>query len=222
MSEVAVRTRRPGLARRVARQAGRFLLLELRLYASLGRWVGRRPDVPPGARAFGYDARTRLLLVVFIVVSAVEVVALDLILHRWPLGAPARLPLLVIGVWGVVWMLGLLATHLVRPHTVGPEGARVRDGMDVDLDLPWEAVHAVGRRPQTHERKPPRVIEEDGEHVLVVAVLNETNLQITLEQPRALRAPGLPREEWPRVRRVRFWADDPRAYLDEVRRHIAG
>ena len=219
MSELAVGPCSPGLARRAARQVARFLLLELRFYASLVRWVCRRPDVPAGARAFGYDARTRLLLVVFVVVSGVEVVALDLILHRWP---AVRLPLLVVGIWGVVWMLGLLATHLVRPHTVGPQGARVRDGMDGDLDLPWEVVHAVGRRPQTHPEKPPRVLEEDGEHVLVVAVSNETNLQITLEQPTALRSPGQPPESWPRVRRVRFWADDPQGYLDEVRRHLVG
>lgn len=206
-----------GRVRRGARLLRRFVVLELRLYGSLARWVSRRPDVPEGAAGFRYDARTRLLLVVFIVVSAVEVVALDLILHRWP---AVRLPLLVIGIWGVVWMLGLLATHLVRPHTVGPRGARVRDGMDLDLDLPWDLVHAVGRRAQTHEEKPPRVIEEDGQRVLVVAVSNETNLQITLEQPTLLALPGVPADRGEAVTRVRFWADDPRAYLDAVRLHL--
>lgn len=207
----------PGRVRRAARLLWRFAVLELRLYGSLLRWVTRRPDIPVGAAGFGYDARTRLLLVVFIVVSAVEVVALDLILHRWP---AVRLPLLVVGIWGVVWMLGLLATHLVRPHTVGPHGARVRDGMDLDLDLPWDVVHAVGRRTQTHDEKPPRIIEEEGGRVLVVAVSNETNLQVTLEQPMVLPLPGLPGVRGEAVTKVRFWADDPRAYLDEVRRHL--
>ena len=59
----------PGGGRRAARLLWRFVVLELRLYGSLARWAARRPDIPADGAGFRYDARTRLLLVVFIIFS---------------------------------------------------------------------------------------------------------------------------------------------------------
>ena len=58
-------------------------------------------------------------MIVFIAVSAVELMAVDLIVRRWP---SVRIPLLVLSIWGLVWMLGFLFGMLTRPHAVGPEG----------------------------------------------------------------------------------------------------
>ena len=45
--------------------------------------------------------------------SATEVVVLDVLLSRW--WTPLRIPLLVVGVWGVVWMLGMMSAYRTRP-----------------------------------------------------------------------------------------------------------
>ena len=63
-----------------------------------------------------------LVIWLFIFVSAVEVVAVELLLPWESL----RLPFLVIGIWGLVWMLGLLASITVHWHLVSDVGLRVR------------------------------------------------------------------------------------------------
>src|SRR5690606_20558585 len=47
--------------------------------------ITRRRHVPAGAEAFTYRGPIMSILIVFIAVSAIEVVAVDLIVHRWPI-----------------------------------------------------------------------------------------------------------------------------------------
>jgi len=108
---------------RLGRFAKRALMLELSVYANIGRFIARRPAVPRGAAGFSFHKPVMTILVIFIVLSAVEVPIFDLIVHRWP---AVRITLLVLGIWGVTWMFGLLCAYLMRPHTVGPAGIRVR------------------------------------------------------------------------------------------------
>jgi hypothetical protein len=97
--------------------AKRATLMELRGYQSIYRFMFRRPKVSAGAEGFSYHRPILALMIVFIVVSAVEVVVVDWIASRW---AYIRIPVLIISIWGVVWMLDLLFGVLVRPHAVGP------------------------------------------------------------------------------------------------------
>jgi hypothetical protein len=49
----------------------------------------------------------------------------------------------------------------------------------------------------------------------------ETNLEIELERPTEVRLPGLPPKGGTHeVELLRFWADDPEAVLDAVRRQL--
>lgn len=205
-------TGRPPWGRRVLSLARRALLLELRMYASIGRAVARRPDVEPGGEGYRYDAPVRVLVVAFLVVSAVELVVVDLLVHRWPL---VRVPFLVVGVWGLVWMLGLLCSHRVRPHAVGPSGLVLRDGMDLDLHVPPEAVAEVRTRRRSYAEKPSRVVEDQGSRVLVLHVSQETDVDVRLDGPRAFR---LPNGRVVEVDAIRLWVDDPDGFVAAVRR----
>jgi hypothetical protein len=100
-------------------------MMELRGYQSIYRFIFRRPKTPPGAAAFSYHQPVLAILVVFVVVSAVELVVVDLIVQRW---AQIRIPLLILGIWGLVFMLGLLPGMLTRPHAVGPTASRCDPG----------------------------------------------------------------------------------------------
>ncbi len=106
---------------RLADLALRALRVEVRIYESLWRAIARRPSIPRGAQGFRYHRPVLTILVIFIVLSAIEIPILDLVVHRW---LPLRIVFLVLGIWGLTWMLGLLCAYLTRPHTVGPE-ARV-------------------------------------------------------------------------------------------------
>ncbi len=76
--------------------AGRALQMEIGVW-HVYRFVFRRPKVPAGAVGFGYHIPVQTVLVVFIAMSAVEIVVLDLIVHRW---AYVRIPVLAAGIWG--------------------------------------------------------------------------------------------------------------------------
>ena len=111
---------------------------EVALYRSLVRWATRRPAVPAGATAVPYVGAVSLLLWVFTIGSAVELVALHLILP-WE---HVRLVADIVGIWGLVWMLGYTASHYVYPHLLDATGLRLRSGHHLAVDVPWDAVGA--------------------------------------------------------------------------------
>lgn len=216
----------PGLWIRVKHWAIRLLKIELRIYESIWRAIARRPAIPSGARGFRYHKPVLTILCIFIVLSAVEIPIIDLIVHRWPV---ARVVLLVLGIWGLTWMLGLLCAYLMRPHTVGPLGIRVREGLELDLNLPWDVIASVGikktvdsemMRP-VDEGKPPRLFADDDDRVLALRMSGETNIEVRLEGLTPLVLPGLPPKGGEQnCSVVRFWVDDPEALLDAVRAQI--
>jgi hypothetical protein len=113
--------------------ARRALLMELRGYQSIYRFAFRRPKVPAGAVGFSYYQPVLAILIVFAALSAVEIVVLDLIVRRW---AHIRIPLLILSVWGLIYMLGFLFGMLTRPHAIGPNGIRARYGTEIDVLFP--------------------------------------------------------------------------------------
>lgn len=192
--------------------------LEKIMYASIGRAITRRPAVPSGGRGFAYHRQSILVIIVFIVVSTIELVAVDLIVHRWWW---LRWPLLGVGIWGLVWMVGLLCAHLMRPHTVGPVGVRIRDGMDLDVAISWDDVHSVAIRRRHFEPKSPRVIDDGDDRILAATVNDDANIRIVLEGPTTVRLPGLaPKGGEQVVTTVWLWTDEPKEYLAEVGKHL--
>lgn len=213
MTTLAPPDRRPWW-RAAGHLAKRATLAEIGGYQSIYRFLFRRPRVPPGAVGFSYHQPVFAILVVFIAVSAVELVAVDLIVRRWPV---VRIALLVLSLWGLVWMFGLLFGMLTRPHAVGPEGLRLRYGSEIDIAVPWDEVHVVSKRVRTRPDKEPQVVvDEHGAATLHLRVGDETNIDIRLERPLEVRLPQGRRT----VSRITLHVDDPRAFMDEVRRHI--
>jgi hypothetical protein len=200
--------------RRVAHLARRAWAMEIHGYQNTYRFLFRRPRVPTRAVGFSYHQPVLPILIVFTALSAIELVVVDVIVHRW--WPPARIPLLVLGVWGVTFMLGLLFGMLVRPHAVGPDGIRIRSGSEVDIPLTWDDIGSVVLRKRTIQEKEPRVtVNEQGEATLHLRIMNETNLEIRLEQPTALQLPSGTET----VSVVTIYADDPKGFLAEARRH---
>jgi len=199
--------------RRVARVARAAWRMEKGVWVSLFRFVFRRPRVPEGASAFAYHAPVRSLLVILLVLSAIEIPVVDLIVHPWPW---VRIPLLIAGIWGVTWMLGLLLGFLTRPHAVGPAGIRARAGAEIDVDLPWELIGSVERSPSTAQHAP--LVEDDAVlgPTLSLRMQDEANILITLERPVTRKIRGEQRT----FAAVRLWTDDVPGFLAAVRTHI--
>ena len=213
MITTASRHKRTGW-RFVGYLARRALLMEIRGYQSIYRFVFRRPKVPAGAIAFSYYQPVLAILIVFVALSAVEIVVLDLIVRRW---AHVRIPLLILSVWGLIYMLGFLFGMLTRPHAIGPAGIRVRYGPEIDIPLLWDDIESVTRRKHTLQNKQPKVsVDEDGEATLHLRMQNETNIEVELRAPIVVRLPQGPET----VSKVTLYADDSQAFMNEVGRHL--
>ena len=201
----------PSRGTRIIDAARRALHAELRVYSSIGRAIVRRPAIPAGGTGLGYHRPVLTVLFIFIGLSAVEIPIIDLIVHRWP---AVRIAMLVLGIWGVTWMLGLLCAMLMRPHTVGPDGIRVRSGLEIDVAVSWKDIASIAVSRRVDEPKQPRV--SGGEYA--ERVQNETNILVELERPVGIRLPGLaPKGGEHVVESIRLWADEPRALIAAAR-----
>lgn len=203
-----------GAVRRVLRWAWVALKLEVTLYAALGRWVTRRRDVPDGTVPLGYSRLVAPMLWLWIFGSAVEVVVLDVLLTRW--WTPLRIPVLVLGVWGLVWMLGMLSAYRTRPHLLGEDVLQVRDGIHARIDVRLDRIDSV--RTVDHELpgllRSVHVEGEEPDAILLVGVGSRTNLELVLAGPTVLETPHGPST----VSRVGLWVDEPREVAEVLRR----
>lgn len=191
----------------------RAVAFEVNLYRSLFRWVTRRPDVPPGAAAFPYVGAIATLLWAFVIVSAIELVAVHLLLP-WE---TIRLVADLLGLWGLVWMLGLTANLNVHPHLVNGSGVHIRYGHSTDIVVPLDAIAGVaGKLRSPASSKTIQLDREERGTVLSVVMGGQTNVELTLGRPL-----GVPLRKGPEtVVAIRFHADDARGLVARVRERL--
>ncbi|MDT9593672.1 hypothetical protein RDV89_11380 [Nocardioides zeae] len=190
----------------------RLLRLEAAGYASIGRWVRRRPDVPEGSEAVGYSQVSGPMMWLFVIGSAVEVVVVHVLLHRWPW---VQWPVAVLGVWSLLWMVGLLAGVRTHPHLLTPSALRVRSGPTVEVEVPYARIaEVVGRE---RELSSSVRVGEVADDWYAIGVSGSTNVQVVLTEPMELPAPGLTGEGTVVVGTIGLWADDPRALTRTLR-----
>lgn len=210
---VFVRLRQRGLSRRAAvyelvpEPVVRLIGHELRLMVSLVRWVARRPlGTGPGLRAFGHARDQAAYMYGFAFVCVVETVGMSYLLASWPV---VHAVVLVLDVYTVLFVVGLHAASVTRPHVLGGGVLRVRQGGHVDVPIPLDRIAAVRHELRfSHEK-------EDG--VLNLAVASQTSVTIELAEPvTAVRLLG---KRCP-VRLVRCHADDARALVDALRQAL--
>jgi hypothetical protein len=186
----------------------KMLAYEKRLWRNLFQWVARRPAGGPGSVAFGNTRAVMPIMWAFVVLSAVEIIAVDLIVSRW---ATVRTILLILGAYGLLWMLGLVATFKVHPHVLDTVGIRLRSGPSVDLQVPWSAVADARVHRRYAHGKGLRV--DHG--VATIAVMSETHVDIRLREQTTL--PGVSEP----VQELHVYADDPSAFAAAITERVA-
>ncbi|WP_242440752.1 hypothetical protein [Streptomyces sp. CB02923] len=205
-----------GKGAEVGSKGRRLLAYEGRWMASLGLWVSRRRHgVGAGERALGYARAQAPLLYGFMFVCVVEAVGAEFLLAKLPV---ARWIMLVLDVYTVLMVVGFQAAAVTRPHVVGPDGLRVRNGARMDVWIPLERIASVRydlRFPKA-ETAGREAQERDG--VLELAVAAQTCVTVELTEPvTAVKLLGQRLE----VRTVRFHADEGRAAVAAVRDLLA-
>ncbi|MEU9857576.1 hypothetical protein [Streptomyces sp. NPDC047974] len=197
-------TRREALAELVPERVLRLIGHELSLMASLGRWVARRPHGTAGAEGVFPHARDQAALMYgFAFVCLVETVGMSWLLAGLPV---VHAIVFVLDVYTVLFVLGLHAASVTRPHVLGGGRLRARQAAHVDVEVPLERIAAVRRENRfTHEKK-------EGE--LNLAVGSQTSVTLELSEP--VEVVGLLGGIRP-VTTVRLHADDPKALYEALR-----
>ena len=205
------------LLRRLPRLLRDAVGFELALYRSLARWVARRPDVPSGATPIGYSRLVAPMLWLWIFGSTVEVIVVEVVLRHvdQPWAAAVRVPLLLLGIWGVVWMLGMLASLRVRPHLLTDTELLARSGARTWLAVPLAAVEST----RSVEHQLPGVIRSlhVDDTLALVGVSSRTNLELILSGPTTV---STSKGELS-VSRVGIWVDEPRKIAAQLRPRLS-
>ncbi|WP_182378717.1 hypothetical protein [Nocardioides sp. WS12] len=193
------------------------ILLELALYGCLARWIIRRPAVPRGATPIGYAQLVGPMLWLWIFGSATEAVVVEVVLRQIDTGwaEAIRLPFLVVGIWGVLWMLGLMASYRMRPHLLTDDTLRIRNSARTWVDVPLAAIAST----QSAEHELPGIVKSvhlDG-GLLLVGVGSRTNLELKLTESTVLRTS----KGDVTADRVDLWVDDPRGVAAQLRAGLA-
>ncbi|MGW9209738.1 hypothetical protein ACWGR4_22450 [Embleya sp. NPDC055664] len=196
---------RAALGRIVPGPVLRILTHERRIWESLVRWVAHRPHGVAGADAVFTHARDQALTVYCLAFGCVvETAAVSFLLSGLPV---LHYVLLALDVYTVLFVLGVQAAAVTRPHVLADGILRVRQGARVDIRVPLDHVAAVRLEARfTHDKK-------SGELNLPVA----SQTSITLELTTPVDAPtflGASRH----VTVIRLHADDPKALHTAVTR----
>ena len=191
-----------------------LVTLEIGIWRSLFLWVTRRVSgLRPGVQAFSYSKDIVPIMGAFIFVSLIELPVVHVLLP-WD---TVRLVVVVLSIWGLLWMIGLLASMKVFPHLLDDAGLRIRYGTSADVRVPWEAVASVtSRRHSAPTRQTVQVERGDDGAVLSVAVLKQTKVDVVLHRPTAIALPGGAEE----ITEVRLYADDPRGFVAAARERL--
>ncbi|WP_326688382.1 hypothetical protein OIE63_15290 [Streptomyces sp. NBC_01795] len=190
---------------RAVRVLRRLALHEIRCLTSIAMWLARRRSgVRPGDLTAPYAAAQASTMLLFGFITVVETVALSVLLAPWPM---VHMPTLVLDVYGVVFVIGLHAASVVRPHLVGADGSlRVRYAALADLRVPAGLVasaHAVRRYPDAG-------MVDVTEDTLTLPVAGQTSVTVHLSEPVTFVRP-LGAEA--RIRTLHLHSDTPEALV---------
>ena len=184
-------------------------------WVSLALWLRRRSALTGEEMPYPYRGPLLAPMWVMTILSALEVVALDVLIPWTPGWTWLRVTLVVIGVWGVVFVLGMLAGVTVHPHALGPAGLRIRHGATLEIAIPWDRVRSVRHEQRSWEG---RSVDVDGPS-LRIAVSKQTNVHLRLDEPvEAL----LVREGRRMVSEIAFHTDDVRGIVKAIRQRMGG
>ncbi|MEU1964899.1 PH domain-containing protein [Micromonospora sediminicola] len=203
---------------RAFRLARRVVAYEWGMWRSLTRWILRRPyPVAPGAETYAYVGGVQAILLAFIVLSTIEIPVLDVILRHTVDQPTVRHAAIGLGVWGVLWMVGLLASLRIHPHVVDDAGLRVRNGVSIDVTIPWTAVAQISVRRRSLPSSRAVQYDADDPAVLNLGVGSQTAIDVVLREPLSVPLPKGPSAP---VREIRLYADEPAALVERARRHL--
>lgn len=168
--------------------------------------LARKQHIPRGAAPFGYTKGTMAFPVAIVVASLVELGVVH-VLVPW---AWLQILLLVLTIWGIVFVLGPFASRAAHPHLVTGEALELRWGHRSVLSTPLTNVRSVEPLVDHAPTQPAA----DGTR-LILTQFQSTNVRIVFEQPVA-SDPPVPQRHLPagfRAAEAALYVEDPAAFV---------
>lgn len=194
--------------RRAHRLVRWLVVTEIGVWRSLFFWVTRRvPGMGPRVEALSYSRQIAPIMGAFIFVSLIELPVVHLLIP-WD---AIRVVTLIVSVWGLLWMVGMLASMTVFPHLLDGDGLRIRYGTSTDIHIPRDAIASVRARRRSVDTR--RHVHVDGT-VVSVPVMKQTRVDVILRGPTTIELPDGLAE----VAELRLYADDAGALVRSMAR----
>lgn len=197
----------------VPRRIAVFLAMEPFLYWDLIRWALRLGSRPGNGAVFGYTGSPRwgALLALVLLLLPVELLLWELLIPSswiW-----IRLAVLVLGLWGTVYVLGLYASMRLRPHLLRAGALELRYGHFFSSHLPLGLIAAV--EPVRGTRPPRRGfgVVCGSDETAYLPGDEEPRVRIELREPRMMGNVG---EEPRPVKKLYLYVDKPRELLQAL------
>ena len=188
------------------------VLTEVDLLFSLGRVALRRPPrIPADAESIQAREGTLAIPLAFAALTLIEVVALHILLP-WPELSAA---LTLISVYGLLLMIGVIASRWDRPHHATATSLVLHNGAHVVADIPYAEISYVV--PVLDGTVTSPVIEHG---VARLATMNGCSVAVGLESPHPVALTGSRRTSVHRVTEIRFAADDASGVIETLRARL--
>jgi hypothetical protein len=196
-----------GLAAVLPRRMAKLILFEPRLWVCLARWAtGRYPKT-----GFHYDASLRTIIWTAAALVVIEGAIVDLLLELLLPGGVWVWVALGLHLYGLLVLLGFLASWATHPHILDEHGLRLRDGIFTELVIPYSAVTdaRVARQPNLGRSG----LKIDG--TTAVLACGDATVALALDSTRPLAVHGRP--EGISLASLATTVDQPRTFVDALR-----
>jgi hypothetical protein len=191
----------------------RVLASEIKLWYCLGIWLFRRNPKSENYFTYHKSSILRIMPVVFLFTTPVEVFLLELIIPwTW-----LQWLLIVVAVYSFFWIAGLYASMVSLPHELGYSAVRLSYGILARVEIPYTDIENV-----TLSRSSDGTIR-DGLKVQKKAAVAQFvvggNTNVTLKLKRSLEIQGWLGRTAP-VSSISIAVDEPERFVNSVRKMV--
>ena len=191
--------------------------IEGRMFKSAALFIVRKTDVPLKADEIPYGRDWRVTGYSLVIVAFVELVVVDaLCVHFAGEQSEARLLLLAISVYFIVWSVGFVAGSKTMPCYAGEEGLVLACGIMHRIEIPWEGVLSVCLRKENLEKRSSLI--RSGRHLHLNNGSQTNELALYLHENSAVFIDG--ELSGPPICKISFSADSPSAAKEIIESYL--
>ena len=205
-----------GLSLMLPPTAAHFILNEPRLFACLLRWTFRRVRFAEDEFSYHKRSSLRALMPLLVVSAPVELVVVHVLALAFSPWGWLKWALLVLGIYAILWLLGLYASLVVLPYRLEETGLRLRHGILAEGFIPYEDIDEVirtARKASIFGNGSPA----PEENALYLDTEGKSDLALRLKTPHSVM--GFLKESDPACL-LHLTADDPEQFVRQLRRRI--